>query len=333
MPRKEEPFPDLRLARNSMGTRFELALFGGDKVHLQAAGEAALDEIEILNDQLDLFKPASFLSHLNREAATKPVRLDPALFALIEQCRTVQAATDGAFDPAVGPLMACWGFHGNEGAQPDERARRQAALQSGMDKVVLDRRSCSIRYSSPGVRLDFGAVAKGYALDRAAKILRAAGIRTAFLHGGSSSILALGAPPGRGAWKVAIENPCRAGDWLRIVSLNDCALSVSSPLGRSFEVEGRVKGHIMDPRQGAPADAAILAAVVSSSAALADAWSTALVVRGPALLKKLGQEPGEMTGLVCSGQAPDRSVEIDGSHPDRFMTTSRARCAQEKNND
>ncbi|MHC4943579.1 MAG: FAD:protein FMN transferase [Planctomycetota bacterium] len=308
----KESFPDLRLARYAMGTRFEIALFGEDRVQLRAAGEAALDEIDFLNDQLDLFKPDSFLSHLNRQAHSRPVRMDSDLFALFEICREVHEASEGAFDITVGPLMQSRGFRDHASGRFRDVAPEDALKQVGSQKILLDRERCTLEYLEPDMAVDLGAVAKGFALDRAAGILREAGVEQALLHGGTSTIMALGAPPGREGWLVAMEDPRGNEVLIGKVRLKNSAMSLSSPRGRIKEQDGRIEGHVMDPRSGSPAETAMLAAAVSSSATLSDAWSTALLVRGRALLAPWVAREEARAGLVCLERGDDLCCEVAG---------------------
>jgi thiamine biosynthesis lipoprotein len=142
---------------------------------------------------------------------------------------------------------------------------------AGFGGVVLDPHGLTIAFSDPGVAIDLGGIAKGYALDRACGVLREAGIGAALVHGGTSSIAAIGAPPGTDGWRVRLSG----GDAELV--LRDCSAAVSAPSGR---VTGTGAGHIIDPRTGNPVGLEIEAAVVGESGTLADAWATALVVSG-----------------------------------------------------
>lgn len=254
----------LRLATHAMATRFELVLVGEDGPGLRAVGEAALDEIALWHERLSRFEPSSLLSHINRTAASRPVPLDDEVFALFSLCERVWRASGGAFDPTVAPLMERWGVGG---APPVTHAR------VGFQAVRLEHDRRAIAFDGP-VSLDLGAVAKGFALDRAGAILRDHAIGAAFLHAGTSSALAIGAPPGETAWRIAIRGS--RGD--AVVALRDAALGVSAPRGRSVALGGVAAGHIMDPRAAAPAAGVDTAGAVCGSCAEADAWSTALVV-------------------------------------------------------
>jgi thiamine biosynthesis lipoprotein len=300
-----------------MGTRFEAVLFGEPEREVRAAGEAALDEIEHLHDTLNLFSKDSFLSFLNARAFSRPVRVDPDLFDLLVLCNEVNRQSRGAFDITVGALMACWGFHGGEPASPLEEELDRTRANLGCAHLILDREEGTVRFLKPYMRLDLGAVAKGYALDRAVEILKLEGIKSALLHGGTSSIAALGAPPGEAAWKVALRHPRGDGALIKVVALKDAALSVSAQHGRAFVEGGKRYGHVMDPRTGAPAQGAVFSAVLSASAALGDAWSTALLASGRLGLKTL-TEAGVLTALLCEEEAKGLRTTLAGPASEHF---------------
>lgn len=276
-----------------MATRFELVLVGPDPVALRAAGEEALDEIERIEAQLSFYRPGSEISRLNRQAAGQPVRVDPNLFALLQTAKHLGEATEGAFDVTVAPLLQCWGFTGGSGKRPTAEALAEARAAVGVGGLELDPPGRTVRFAKPGMKLDLGAIGKGYALDRAVEVLRDAGVTRAFLHGGTSTVCALGRTGADAPWKTAVELPAataddpRATQPLAVVALREESLSVSAVWGKAFTAEGKTFGHVMDPRLGAPVQRALLAAVVLPSATESDALSTALLVLGPAGLDLL----------------------------------------------
>ena len=264
----------LRLATHACGTRFELVL-GGESPRLRAAGEAALRAVEDVDRRLSLFRRDSLLAHVCRTAARTPVRLDADTFELLELCAAVHRASGGAFDPTVAPLMRALALHGTRSQAPDVPPA-EARARVGFDAVRLDAATRRVALDRDGVWLDLGAVGKGHALDLAARELREAGVARALLHGGTSTVLALGAPPDAEGWRVRIGS----GPEAPVVVLRDAALSVSAPRAGT--------DHVLDPRTGAPSAAARYAAVLTTgalaadAAARADAWSTALLATGDA---------------------------------------------------
>lgn len=286
--------PTITLARHAMATRFELVLQGEAPVALRAAGEEALDEIDRLEAQLSLFRPSSEIAHLNALAAQSPVRVTPGLFALLQHAKILHAETHGAFDITVAPLVRCWGFMGGTGKIPKPEELEAARASVGMQHVVLEQADFSVHFAREGVMLDLGAIGKGYAVERAADLLREAGVTSALLHGGTSTVYALGKQSDGQPWQVAVENPRTAfgpgraqvatepssSVPIATVPLTDEAMSVSAVWGKSFEADGKVFGHVLDPRSGRPVSGAVLAAVVLPSATETDALSTALLTLG-----------------------------------------------------
>ena len=246
------------LAIHAMGTRFELLFDGAREV-----GESALAIVDECDARYSLFRSDSLLSRINRDAFERPVKVDDDTFELLAACRELRDATGGAFDVCIEPWMRARGFRGGAHEFPSERGTYE-----------LDARARSVRFTSSNTALDLGAIAKGHALDLAAEQLRACGVKSAFLHGGTSSVIAIGAPPGERGWRVALASTSGAP----IAVLRDAALSVSAPRGRTVLSDGERIGHILDPRDGTPVELTSFAAVVGSSARTAEAWSTALLV-------------------------------------------------------
>jgi len=267
------------LGLESMATRFELILAGDDPVRLRAAGEEALREIERIESLLSRYRPSSAIAAINAGAGGAPVRVDPRVVTLLRLCAGLSLATDGAFDVTVGPLLRAWGFVGGSGAPPDPEALARARCLVGMDRVELDAAASTVRLAQAGMELDLGAVGKGYAIDRAIVVLEEHGVPSALLHGGTSSVHVIGPPASGSRWRVAWRVPGRP-DRPRALTPAQPALSVSAPHGKAFVLDGRLMGHVLDPRTGAPAGQALSACVVGPSSTVCDALSTALLVSG-----------------------------------------------------
>jgi len=297
----------VRVACQAMATRFEILLAGDDLVLLRAAGEEALEDIARLEGQLSRFLPSSEISRVNRHAATAPVPVSSRVFRLLEQARRLWQQTAGAFDPTVGPLMDCWGFTADRGRAPATEEVSAARERVGMDLVELEATNHTVRFLRSGVQLDLGAIGKGFALDCAVELLREAGVERAFLHGGTSSVYALGAASEGVPWKTAVLDPRRGGGGVSLgeaprcvatVSLRDQGLGGSSGWGRRLAAGERVYGHVLDPRMGEPVADTWLAAVALPSATESDALATALLVDGCAGMERLAQGRPEARMLI-----------------------------------
>jgi thiamine biosynthesis lipoprotein len=295
-----------------MATRFELVLYGDDPVRLRAAGEEALQEIEQLEAQLSFYSAGSEIRWINRYAAERPIKVEPRLFALLRRCADLNAATEGAFDVTIGPLMRAWRFVGGSGGVPTPAELNAARSVVGFDHVVFDDQTVTLRFTRPGVELDLGAYGKGYAIEQAMALLIEHGVSSALLHGGTSSVVAIGAPPGEAAWQISLGQPLSEDGQPIVVSLANQALSVSAIHGKSFIAGGREYGHVIDPRRAAPVDGAQAAAVIGSSAAECEALSTALLVRGAAWLPRMAERFPDYRGLVAS-PGPSRAIKVKRS--------------------
>ena len=268
----------LLVALSAMGTRFEFVLAGEpDAPPLRALAEEALEIVAELDRRLSRFRRDGLPAALARAAADATaqngdgdgaLRVTREEIVLLELCRRAHARSGGAFDPA-------------HLSTPDSSHARATFAEF---RIVRRGRRVGVPIDprAGAALLDFGAVAKGYALDLAARSLARGGVRAGLLHGGTSSVVALGTPPGRAAWRVAVRDPADDGEEpraLATVALRDAALSVSAPHGSTREVDGRRVGHIVDPRDGAPVERVRIAAVVARHGATSEVASTVLLVR------------------------------------------------------
>ena len=245
------------------------------------------------------------MSRINAGAALGPVPVEPGLFHLLQAAKRIHEQSGGAFDVTVAPLMRCWGGWGGERRVPTAGELAKAHDLVGMGLIHLDEESFTVQFERPEVQIDLGAIGKGYALEEANRLLREAGVSSALLHGGTSSVCAIGTPPSEPHWRIAIKHPnpntsepAGPEQLVALAGLRDESLGVSSGLGRAFEHRGELYGHVLDPRCGRPTQNALLAAVVLPSGTAADAWSTALLVSAEAGSDALDQAEGNGRSLL-----------------------------------
>ena len=313
----------VKLAQYAMATRFELVLHGDDETDLRAIGEEVFNEISALSEQLNYHCPDSEVSHINANASLGPVTVEPGLFRLLQETKLIHKLSGGAFDITVAPMMRCWGFADGPRLVPSPRALAEARQCVGMDWVHLDADNFTVQFERSGVQVDLGAVGKGYALEIANEVLREAGVASALIHGGTSSVCAIGTPLDGEFWNIAIEHPDTAvPDHERIVAmakLQDESFSLSAGWGKAFEENGVSYGHVMDPGLGQPVQNALLAAVALSGGTASDAWSTALLVAGGAGLAALGKagENSRSLLLLPDGNSGFRTLNDGFDLPQR----------------
>lgn len=193
----------VHFSRRAMACEFEVCFNAGQYPQGPQAAIKALDLIEQLEDKMTVFRPTSQLMTVNREAATRPVEVDEELYQLLELAARLYSQTDGAYDVTTGPLTKVWGFHQRAGRVPDAESLRDALRAVGFDHVRLDPERRTVRFTRHGVELNLGSIGKGFALDRAAEFLEAAGVHDFIWHGGQSSVLARGNTALRSSPKAA----------------------------------------------------------------------------------------------------------------------------------
>jgi thiamine biosynthesis lipoprotein len=297
----------VRVHRIAMACRVEVML-ASDDARDMAAARTALDEADEVEALLTVFRESSAVSELNRRAAVAAVPVGGDLFALIARSLDLHVATEGAFDITSTPLSRCWGFLQREGRLPSDADIAAAREAVGMSRVNLDRAAKTVRFARPGVELNFGAIGKGYALDRMGVVLRAHGAGRALLSAGFSSVLGVG---GRGrGWPVDLR-PRRASRRVGRLWLKNAAVGTSGAGEQFVEIEGRRYGHVIDPRSGRPADGVLGASVVTRDAATADALSTAFLIGGPSLARRYCAAHDDTLAVLVLDQ-PGEPVEVFG---------------------
>lgn len=272
----------------TMGTRYTVVLAGDE---LEAAeleiARARVDEVlAAVNAEMSTYLDDSELSRFNQRAAGVEVELSEQLLAVLVDAELVAEASDGAFDVTVGPLVDAWGF--GAGSQGPDQPPSDAELEAlrahvGRDKLELDRDAKTLRKSVDGVEVDLSAIAKGHGCDRVAAALDELGYQNYMVEVGGELRLR-GQNPDGALWKVGVERPTEGErNVQKILQLTDVAVATSGDYRNYWEHDGVRYSHTIDPRTGRPITHALASVTVvhPSSAALADAWATALDVLGP----------------------------------------------------
>jgi thiamine biosynthesis lipoprotein len=264
----------LEKSADAMGSTYSIAIYGIDRIAMEAAVDAAFDEVHRLDDMLSNYKPDSQWSEVNRYAAERPVKVSPELFRLLSACLGYSRESEGAFDLSVGPLMKVWGFYKGSGHLPHRPEVQAALTKVGYQHIRLDAATQSVSFDRTGVELDPGGIGKGYAVDRMVDVLRQKGFQIALVAGSGSSIYGMGAPPNESrGWRVDIRDPWSPSKVSTEVFLKDMSMSTSGSYEKFFRAEGRTYAHIMDPRTGYPAQGSVSVSVIAPRTIDSEAWA------------------------------------------------------------
>lgn len=307
-----------------MDTLVSIRVFGTNEVALREAVREAYTEMHRIADLTDRFPvagsaacAASNICRINEMAGIKPVRVDKDVLAMLEMARNYHDLTDGAFDVTIGPVMGLWGFGGKSPRVPGDDEIKASLLSVNSDYLRLDAQELSVFLEKKGMMLDLGAVAKGYATEKAVQVLKKNGIKKALIDAGGT-IRVIGNNVGNTPWRVGIKNPDIRGGILAVLSLTDMAAVTSGDYYRYFEAKGRRWNHILDPRTGYPATTNKSVTVVAENAALADVLSTALFVLEPEKALETGRKLGvevfivRADGRILYTPALQRRLELLG---------------------
>jgi thiamine biosynthesis lipoprotein len=243
---------------------------------------------------------------INGSAGLEPVEVSVDTVRIIQRSQYFARLTGGAFDITIGPVMDSWGFGKDIQYVPTDEEISRALSLVDYRKVEVDPGKATVFLPQPGMSLDLGGVAKGYAMDEAVKALREAGIQHALINAGGS-VYALGTRPDGEPWRVGIQDPRNSEDIIAILSLKDSAAVTSGDYQRYFEQEGVYYHHIIDPSTGKQARDLIQTTVIAESTTDADILSTALFVLGPRRGMSFVEElPGTEAVLI----GPDKLVSV-----------------------
>lgn len=271
-----------------MDTLVSIKVSGNNPDTLRKAVAAAYAEMHRLAELADGFPEpgtaayaGSDVCRINEQAGIAPVRIDPDIMAMLLLSKKYSELSRGAFDVTIGPLMELWGFGGkNPHIPPSDKIKAALALVNSND-LLLNRQEGTAFLRRSGMKLDLGAIAKGYATEKALQVIRAHGVKKALIDAGGN-IRVLGTNQQNKPWRIGIKDPRKTEGIAAIVPLEDQAAVTSGDYYRFFESDGKRYHHILDPRNGYPAAANMAATVITADAGLADVLSTVFFVLPPA---------------------------------------------------
>lgn len=287
-----------------MGTAGRITVYSDREDLPEQALNQAQDMIRKIEHACNIFDPESELSRLNRTAFGKEFVCSPLLWEMIQAADRCHRFSGGAYDPAILPLMKLWGFHRKRNRLPSETETRNAMCKVGWDKVKLNPEKRSVRFLAEGIGIDFGGIAKGFALEKAKSILRRNGVKHAILDlGGNIGCIT---SDQHAPFRIGIRDPESPAELLGSIEMRNHCVATSGNYERYVIIDGKQYAHIMDPRTGLPVSGVLSVTVVTPSGTDSDAFSTAIFVKGEKLAQEICRKIPD-TGVLIVRPAPDDS--------------------------
>ena len=310
--RKDAPVFEVSATKFLLGTKVDITVLHSEVRGAQAACYAAFKEMERVESVLSSHKPDSEISRINSAAGSHPVKVSAETFAILARAVAYSSRLAGRFDVTIGPVSELWGFNGDRDVALPQPERLRALLKLvDFRNLALNEADSTAYLRVKGMRLDLGGIAKGYAIDRAATVLRAHGLQD-FLINAGGDIYASGTKPEGQKWRVGVQHPRRPRALLATFEVSDMAVATSGDYERFVEIDGVRYHHILDPETGYPATQCQSVTVFAPTAEEADVWATYCFI----------------VGFEAYQQGPHRSI-----HPALFVNASgRVRLTPELKN-
>jgi FAD:protein FMN transferase len=303
-----------------MGTGARIVVFASSEEAARQSASAGFARIEALDAVMSDYREDSEVAALGRRAGTGPVRVSEDLFRVLTASQSVSTGSSGAFDVTVGPITRLWRRARRLGEFPDPARLQTARALTGRDKLILNPRERTVTLREPGMQLDLGGIAKGFAADEVVAVLRRHGITSALVAIGGD-IVAMDAPPGLDGWTVAVAD-LRGDVAPRSILLRDAAVSTSGDSEQWVEIGGVRYSHIIDPRTGAPLTRRSSVTVVAPTGTLSDALATSVSVLGPREgLKLVERTSGAAASITIAD--PDTVRTETSSDWDKWLCPNR----------
>jgi thiamine biosynthesis lipoprotein len=262
-----------------MGTRFRLVLYAENEAAAQAAQRAAFRRIAELNLILSDYLPTSELMLLCQKAGGPAVAVGPDLFAVLKRAQEIARITDGAFDVTVGPVVRLWRRARRIRELPAAERIAEARALVDYRLLKLDEMNRTVQLEKPGMLLDVGGIAKGYAGEEVQRVLKKHGIQSALVAAGGDIVVSA-APQGAAGWRVGITALGEEEKGTPTLVLHDCAVSTAGDTEQFVEIGGVRYSHIVDPKTGLGLTNRIQVTVVANDGTTADGLDTGLAVLG-----------------------------------------------------
>ncbi|MFN8579119.1 MAG: FAD:protein FMN transferase [Candidatus Sericytochromatia bacterium] len=274
---KESPIKKYTQAQYIMGTIFKIEIYSEDKNKANLAFKEAFKEIRRCDTILSDYRKDSELAKVLEEASSHPVKVSDDFFYITKRALYFSNITNGLFDITIQPLIKLWGFKDKNFKIPTKKQIDEVKSYIGYGNIILDEDNKTIFIKNSKTKLDFGAIGKGYAIDKAVNVLKKIGIKSAFVDSTSNQYY-LGTPPNKSYWTVGIKDPRNTNKILKYLYIKNKSISTSGDYEQFFIKDKKRYSHIINPITGYPIKDAIASTIVSESSTDSDALSTSILL-------------------------------------------------------
>lgn len=288
----------LTRGRLLMGTVVEIEANHLDLSIARDAIEAGIQRMVDVDRLMSTFRPDSEIGLVNRLAATLPVSVGEETFGVLTEAKRIGLMSGGALDVTIHPLMQLWRGTTQRGRLPSSREIEAALGLVAHSGLSVDPNNCCVQLQHPGMGIDLGGIAKGYAVDLAAEALKKRGVHSGLIDAGGD-LRVVGRNRDGGIWRIGLRHPLAPSRLLLSVLVEDEAVATSGNYFRYFTVGGLRYGHLLHPRTGTPADSALSATVIARNAMRADGLATAAMVHGAGAMAFIRRVSG-VEGIVVN---------------------------------
>lgn len=262
-----------------MGTEVTITVVAKSGAEADAAIEAGMAEVRRFDRMMSLYKDDSEITRVNSAAGKNPVTVSPEMIEVVEAALRVSDLTDGAFDVTTGPLIVLWQMRLKEGKVPTDKEIESIKSRVNYKNIVVNRKTSTLFLRKPGMVMDLGGVAKGYAADKVADLLKKRGITNAIVAL-AGDIKVMGHRPDGSPWKIGVQHPREKDKILTVLELSDKYISTSGDYERFKIIQKKRYHHIIDPRTGKPSEGVKSLTLIGDQGEVVDPITTALFILG-----------------------------------------------------
>ena len=263
-----------------MGSVFQIIIVDKDRISAQENIQKTISEIERIENLISEWRPQTQISKVNQNSGIKPVQVDKEVFELTKKAIWFSEISNGAFDISIVAMDKIWKFDGTMEKLPLKKLIRNSVVNVNYKNIVLDSIKSTIFLSKKGMKIGFGSIGKGYAADKARKLLQESGIKAGIINA-AGDIATWGTQINGNPWRIGVNNPLETGETIEILEFSgNNAVTTSGNYEKYVEINNKRYSHIINPKTGYPSTELISVTIIGPNAEMCNGFSTSIMVLG-----------------------------------------------------